>query len=116
MWAYVLFQDTGNFFLDSDEQTFADGCHAPPLPEWDKNVVKSLTKEWQQADQFMNTVFELAGEIEKRPVQMFEEILDYILKKGGKGYGKKEPEYCSRGIFPAPVGAARRSEGPQEQT
>lgn len=75
MLARWWWQDTGNFFLDTDYEMMSYNMEEPP---WDRETVETLTRHWQQADEYQEEIDAflnwLEGDIEVR----FQEILDFI--------------------------------------
>ena len=78
MLADWWFQNTGNFFLDTDYEMMFYNMGEPP---WDMETVETLTRQWQQADEYQEEVENflewLEGDIQVR----FQEILDFIAGK-----------------------------------
>lgn len=81
LWADIIWSDTGNFFLDvCCEDLWSEG-----LPEWERESVEDLTRQWQQAEVIHNTVFDLVDWLEGYPPARFEELLNFILERRGNG-------------------------------
>lgn len=78
-----LFQDTGNFFLDTDEEFFS--YNMPNTPSWDKENVEQLTRDWQQADAINEEINNLVEWLEASPRDRFGQILEFIEKKKKEG-------------------------------
>ena len=77
IWADIWFQNTGNPFLDIDEEMFGYS----ELPEWDRENVEGLTNDWQQADRLDQGVAKMRDWLEEKPAERFGELLDFILKR-----------------------------------
>jgi hypothetical protein len=80
-WAWVMWHDTGNFFLDAD---YEELWNTPP-PEWGKETVGNLTTQWHQAETTQQGIQELAERLEEDPPARFEELLSFILQRRGNG-------------------------------
>lgn len=74
-----LFQSTGNFFLDTDIEFMSYNMGEP---EWDKETVETLTRQWQAAELFDTAVSEFAEWLEVDLKAHFQEILDFIAERG----------------------------------
>ena len=76
-----FWQDTGNFFLDTDYEFLSYNMGEP---EWSMGEVEILTRHWQEADALQaeidNFLEWLDGDLKGR----FQEILDFIAEKGVK--------------------------------
>ena len=78
LWAGIMCASTGNFFLDTDyEMLWSGGA----LPEWDRETVEILTRQWQQADLIQQEILDLAEFLEGDPATRFGEILNFILER-----------------------------------
>jgi len=77
LWAGVIHQDTGNAFLDTDDETYGYNI---PL-EWDKDVVAWLTEEWHRADLIEGEIWNMAEWLETDIPAHFEELLNFILER-----------------------------------
>jgi hypothetical protein len=75
LWCDWICQDTGNFFLDTDIETLN---YNYPYPEWDKERVETLTRQWHEAELINEEVNNFAEWLEKDPPAHFQEILDFI--------------------------------------
>jgi hypothetical protein len=78
LWANTLYADTDNFFLDN---CYEDVWNYPPI-DWDRETVKNLTQQWQQADVITQEVFKLCDWLEDDLPARFEELLKFILERG----------------------------------
>jgi hypothetical protein len=85
----ILQRGTNNFFLDIDYDDLYSGMQPP---DWDREDVEELTKQWRQADNMWINIGKLADWIEKDPTINFEDILYFMLQKpgGDKIYGNKD--------------------------
>ena len=78
LWADIMCANTGNFFLDTDyEMLWSGGA----FPEWDRETVEILTRQWQQADLIEQEIYDLAEFLEGDPATRFGEILNFILER-----------------------------------
>lgn len=77
LWADVMFANTGNFFLDTDYELLWNGMP----PEWDRETVENLTRQWQQADLIEQQICDLAEFLEGDPAIRFGEIINFILER-----------------------------------
>ncbi|GAI32901.1 unnamed protein product, partial [marine sediment metagenome] len=59
-WAQYIYQDTGNWFLDTDQEMRYSGMQN----DWDKETVEAMSKEWLQAITFYDKMMEFAGWLE----------------------------------------------------
>ena len=82
--------DTGNFFLDTVGEDLWNEYYS--VPDWNKENVKALTTEWQQADRIDEEVFKLAEWLEEDPSAHFEELLDFLLERMAKENGENDNE------------------------
>jgi len=73
LWARIIWQDTGNFFLDTDHYEL--GTLAP---SWDRETVEALTREWQQAERINQEVLSFAQWLEQDLPGHFEEIVNFL--------------------------------------
>ena len=78
MWGDMLWSNTGNFFLDTDYEMLWSGGY---LPQWGRETVGELTKQWQQADLIDEEVSNLVEWLEGDPTTRFGEILNFILER-----------------------------------
>ena len=103
-WAQYINQDTGNWFLDTDEEMRSN----MQIMDWDKETVETMSKEWLQAQAFYDKMMEFAGwlEDEIEGTARFKQTIDFILAQLEEGDVKKPEEVapvaCSRGIMRAP--------------
>ena len=76
-WACYIYQDTGNWFLDTDQEMRSN----MQIMEWDKETVEAMSKEWLQAQVFYDKMMEFAGwlEDEKEGTARFKQTIDFIL-------------------------------------
>ena len=77
-WACYIYQDTGNWFLDTDnEMRYSGGM----INDWDKETVEAMSREWLQAQAFYDKMMEFAGwlEDEKEGLTRFRQTIDFIL-------------------------------------
>jgi hypothetical protein len=76
-WACYIYQDTGNWFLDTDDEMRYSGT----LNDWDKETVEVMSREWLQAQAFYDKMMEFAAwlEDEKEGLARFKQTVDFIL-------------------------------------
>ena len=76
-WAEYIYQSTGNWFLDTDNEMRYSGT----LNDWDKETVKVMSREWLQAQAFYDKMMEFASwlEDEKEGLARFKQTVDFIL-------------------------------------
>ena len=76
-WALYINQDTGNWFLDTDDEMRSN----MQIMDWDKETVEAMSKEWLQAQAFYDKMMEFAGwlEDEKEGPARFKQTIDFIL-------------------------------------
>jgi hypothetical protein len=74
-WCDWINQATGNFFLDTDIEVLNSNY---PYPEWDKDDVETLTRQWQEAELIDEEISNFAKWLEQDPPAHFQEILDFI--------------------------------------
>ena len=71
-------QNTGNFFLDTDWECMSYNMGEP---DWSMETVQTLTRQWQEADAYQEEIGDflewLEGDIQGR----FQEILDFIAER-----------------------------------
>jgi hypothetical protein len=77
LFAKILFHETRNFFLDTDDESLYD----TNLPDWDDETVHELTQQWLEAEQIQNEIYAFSEWLEKNPRQHFHEVL-YFLERG----------------------------------
>jgi len=77
-WAEILFQDTGNWFLDTDEEMRYSGYGGL---EWNKDNVESMARDWKAAEAFYDKALDFASwlENEKSGPAHFKETIDFLL-------------------------------------
>jgi hypothetical protein len=98
LWGDMINLSTGNEYLDIDDEMY--GNSVPP--DWSKENVEYLTKEWKEAEQKQKAVYELADKLEKKPQEYFREVIECIFKrKEAEDGADAEP-----GTNALPVGAA----------
>ena len=85
LWAAMVYQDTGNFFLDTDYEMLMNSIG----PEWSPENVKELTKLWKQAELIQDKTGEFMEWLEKDLPGHFEELVSFI--EGRKNDEKKTP-------------------------
>jgi hypothetical protein len=85
LWAAVIHQDTGNFFLDTDYEMLMNSIG----PEWSPENVKELTKLWKQAELIQDKAGEFMNWLEKDLPGRFEELVSFI--EGRKNDEKETP-------------------------
>lgn len=99
LWAQYINQDTGNYFLDTDEETYCSGY----FPEWNKPTIENLTKQWQQMEKRGEDEVAFFEWLEADLPGRFEELLEIML-------GRRDERIDDRqGKLPlifAPVGAS----------
>jgi len=111
-WACYVYQDTGNWFLDTDDEMRSN----MQTMEWDKETIEAMSKEWPQAQAFYDKMMEFAGWLEdvKEGLAHFKQTVDFILAHLEAGDVKEPAEVapvaCSRGLLRAPP-ARNNSEG-----
>ncbi len=101
-WAEYINMDTGNWFLDNDDE-MRSNCE---LMEWDKKTVEGMSEDWLQAQAFYDTVMNFASWLEdetKGPAH-FKETVDFMLAhlKEGDLPEPTPPMACSRGLLLTP--------------
>ena len=76
-WAKYINMNTGNWFLDNDDEMRYSGM----LNDWDKETVEAMSKEWLQAQVFYDKMMEFAGwlEDEIEGTTRFKQTIDFIL-------------------------------------
>jgi hypothetical protein len=97
-WASRIHSDTGNFFLDTDYEMLMSDMP----PDWDIETVNALTREWQQADAFENTLSKFFEWLEGDLPGRFGELVNFILEK------KANERKATRRTKSLPVGVTRR--------
>jgi len=101
-WALYINQDTGNWFLDTDDEMRGN----MQMMEWDKETVEAMTSEWAQGNAIDDKMMGFATwlEDEKDGVTHFKQTVDFLLAhlEAGDVPEKITPVACSRGIFRAP--------------
>ena len=103
VWADMLFMQTGNFFLDTDPEALMNGC----APEWDKETVQDLTRQWHQAQLAWQQVSVMAEAAETKRDRWLNDVLDRLREKGAlHGNGAIGPTERAQ------MGAARVAAGP----
>ncbi len=102
-WAFYINQDTGNWFLDTDDEMRS----SMEIMDWNKGTVESMTQEWAQANAFYDKMMDFALwlEDEKDGVAHFKQTVDFLLAHLGAGDLPEQitPVGCSRGMFYAPL-------------
>jgi len=76
-----FWQDTGNFFLDTDYEFLSYNMGEP---EWSMEKVQILTRQWQEANAFQDEIDNFVEWLEGDLKSRFQEILDFIAGKGVK--------------------------------
>ena len=76
-WALYINQDTGNWFLDTDDEMRSN----MQIMDWDKETVEAMSKEWLQAITIYDKMMEFAGwlEDEKEGTARFKQTIDFVL-------------------------------------
>jgi len=76
-WAQYIYQATGNWFLDTDDDMRYSGMQN----DWDKGTVEAMSKDWREAEDRYNKMMEFAGwlEDEKEGLARFKQTIDFIL-------------------------------------
>ena len=74
IWADILNSNTGNYFLDTDDESYSSSSP----PEWDMDNVKELTRLWKEAEPKQSVVYNLWKVIDKEPVGTLRQILHII--------------------------------------
>ena len=118
LWADILNSNTGNYFLDTDDESYSSSSS----PEWDMENVKELAKLWKEAELKQSVVYNLWKVIDKEPVGTLRQILRIInpemvvpydpnqLKLNLKFDTKEvEEETSEAGTAEVPVGTAEGS-------
>lgn len=77
-WAKIVTHDTGNDFIDIDEDDLYSGMELPP---WNLQTVEYLTQEWHEGVLFWRPAEDLLTDVETDPANKFEELLNFILEK-----------------------------------
>jgi hypothetical protein len=93
-WAGTLQHDTGNAFLDIDEEDLYSGMQ---LPYWDRETVDELTRQWQLAEVMNQKISDLSDWLEEDPPARFEELLNFMLE-GRENDATKEPNELPVGV------------------
>lgn len=89
VWADIINLATNNVFLDTDW----DYLSYSNRPEWVRDEVEGLTREWQQGERLWGEVVELVKLIETDPKKHFAKITEYIIEaKGGEIIEPVEPD------------------------
>lgn len=88
LWADEITQDTGNLFLDTDDETLYSGY--VERVDWTKENVEELTTEWQKADRIDEQIANLCEWLEGDPPARFEELLNFMLESKEKETAKTE--------------------------
>ena len=70
--------DTGNFFLDTDEEFLS---YNMGWPEWSSERVEELTRHWREMEVYRQEIWDFAEWLEGSPEERFQEILDYLEEK-----------------------------------
>ena len=73
LWADVIWHRTENYFIDVDYETFWYD-----VPNWDRETVEWLTRQWHQAEAIWQEVRHLVVWLEEDPRARFEELLKFI--------------------------------------
>ncbi len=101
-WAEYINMDTGNWFLDTDDETRGN-CE---LMDWfEKGIIEGMSKDWLQAQAFYGKMMDFASWLEDKTKgpDRFKETVDFMLAHLKKGdLPEPTPPACSRGIFFAP--------------
>ena len=80
LWADQLHLSTNNFFFDTDYESFWSGYNEI---DWNREMVESLTTEWQQADVIDEKVGQFFNWLEDDLEPRFRELLNFILERRG---------------------------------
>lgn len=86
-WGQYLFQDTSNFFLDTDYEYLWSGYGAI---DWHKDTVEELTQQWLQQEELCRQHIRIFEWIEEDPANRFKEIVDFVNKSIKKPANKRE--------------------------
>lgn len=118
IWADILNSAAGNYFLDTDEESYSSSNS----PEWDIANIKELTRLWKESELKLSVVYNLWKLIDKEPVVTLRQILRIInpemvvpydpnqLKLNLKfDHEEVEEETSEAGTAEVPVGAAEQS-------
>jgi len=76
-WADRIHCCTNNFFLDNDYEMLMNSMP----PDWDRETVEALTRQWQQADAAESRLNDFVEWLEAAPSSRFEELVNFILEK-----------------------------------
>ncbi len=76
--ADYIHQNTGNFFLDTDDEMFYSG----EGPEWTMEEVKAATQDWLEADALDAKINKLGEWLKEDLAGHFKELLDFIDERG----------------------------------
>jgi hypothetical protein len=79
-----LSANTGNYFLDTDEESYWQGYK----PTWDRPTIEELTENGKEINRFFDERNKFQDWFEKDTVKHFQELLNFMLKK----YNKKRKE------------------------
>ena len=76
-WACYIYQATGNWFLDTDDEMRSN----MEIMDWDKETVEAMSQEWLQAQAFYDKMMEFAEWLEdkKEGVAHFRQTVDFLL-------------------------------------
>ncbi len=102
-WAFYINQDTGNWFLDTDDEMRYSGME---MMGWGKETIEAMTTEWAKATAFYDKMMDFALwlEEEKDGPARFKQTINFLLAhlEAGDVPEKITPVACSRGMFYAP--------------
>jgi len=98
-WGEALSLDTGNEFLDTDEEMMDNS----ELPEWSRGNVEYFTRKWKEAERFQQAIGELSDKFDSNAEAFLREVLDFIDKRRKEiGSGTKAKQRAKR----VPMGVA----------
>ncbi len=99
-WGKILSLDTGNLLLDTTQEDLYSGGYE--LPDWCRDEVEGLTKEWKEADTLDEEVNSLVDWLEQDTPAHFQEILEFLLERRVKTSGSN----ADKGAGRLPVGSS----------
>jgi hypothetical protein len=85
VWGDILFCNTDNFFLDTDDEMYYNSLP----PDWSRENIEWLTRAWREAQEKQEAVFEMAGKFEHKPKEFFQEVIEFIAKRQESKDGAK---------------------------
>lgn len=74
-WSDYINNNTDNYFLDTDMETFSAGYQ----PDWAKETIEHLTVKWHEVEQHDRDTDEFFEWLEEKPPARFKELLEFML-------------------------------------